>query len=174
MTELAWTAVAAVASWAGVITTAYFLKTQINGSKEDMRVRLQLTYEDRFDAPAMVAERKLLAEQLLTGQPHDAIQEAVIDFFESAGVMLRRGYLDKEMFWSSSSFYAIRWWSASKDYIAEERRLQNNDMTLFCEFEKLVNDVYAMEEKKRKLSRAQLEPGTEEIKRFLEAEKNLV
>ncbi len=40
-----------------------------------------------------------------------------MNFYESVGTFFQRGYLDPEMAWSGFSFYAIRWWSATKDYI---------------------------------------------------------
>lgn len=173
MSEVHWIALTAIASWALVIVTWIFLKRQIGVSREDLKVRLQTTYEEKFDSPAIVAERRKLAEQLINKEPHDNIQEAVMNFYESVGMLFHRGYLDREMAWSGFSFYAIRWWCATKDYILEERRIQNNDSTIFKEFESLVDEFYALEVAERHLSRAQLEPSQDDLKRFLEAEKKL-
>lgn len=173
MPEIFWIALTAIASWALVLVTWVFLRRQIGISREDLKVRLQTTYEEKFDSPAIIAERKKLAEQLLNKEPHDNIQETVMNFYETIGIFFRRGYLDKEMAWSGFSFYAIRWWSATKDYIFEERKIQNNDSTLFEEFETLVDEFYTLEMNERHLSRAQLEPSPDDLNRFLEAEKKL-
>jgi hypothetical protein len=162
-----------MASWALVAVTWFFLRRQIGLSREDLRVRLQTTYEEKFDSAAMVSERKKLAEQLLSREAHEEIQEAVMNFYETIGMFVRRGYLDGEMAWAGFSFYGIRWWSVIKDYIFEERRIQNNDSTIFEEFEVLIDEFYKIEIDRRKLSRAQLEPSSEDLNRFLKSEQNL-
>jgi hypothetical protein len=173
MSEVCWIALTAAASWALVGVTWFFLRRQIGLSREDLRVRLQTTYEEKFDSPAMLSERRKLAEQLLSREAHEKIQETVMNFFETVGMFVRRGYLDEEMAWAGFSFYGIRWWSATKDYIFEERKIQNNDSTIFEEFETLVDEFYKMEIGRRSLSRAQLEPSPEDLNRFLVAEQNL-
>jgi hypothetical protein len=173
MSEISWIALTAIASWALVGVTWIFLNRQIIVSRKDSKVRLQIIYEEKFDSSAMIAERKKLAEQLLNNETHENIQEAVMNFYESVGTFFQRGYLDPEMAWSGFSFYAIRWWSATKDYIFEERRIQNNDPTIFEEFETLVDEFYKLEIAERHLSRAQLEPSPDDLKRFLGAEARL-
>jgi hypothetical protein len=171
--ELVWISLTAIASWALVFVTWFLVWRQLRLAREDLKVRLQTSYEEKFDGPALIAERKKLAGQLLTNAAHKDIQEPVMNFFESVGMLLRRRYIDLDMVWSDFSFYAIRWWSASKDYISEERRLQNNDETIFEEFKHLVDALYNFETKKRHLSRAQLEPSKQDLQRFLETERDL-
>ena len=146
---------------------------QLKMSRDDLKARLQITYEEKFDSPALVSERKKLAHQLLTNSPHAEIQEAVLNFFESLGMLLRREYIDLDMTWSAFSFHIVRWWSATKDCISEERRRENNDNTIFEEFENLVDAMYKFETEKRHLTRAQLEPSKKDLLRFLKTEKNL-
>ncbi|MGA2624464.1 MAG: DUF4760 domain-containing protein [Bacteroidota bacterium] len=171
--ESIWISLTALASWTLVFVTWYLVRRQLQMARDDMKVRLQTTYEEKFDSPALIAERKRLAEQLLSNAPHADMQEVVMNFFESVGMLLRRGYFDLDMAWSAFSFYAVRWWSATKDYIAEERRVENNDTTIFEEFENLVDAMYRFEIEKRHLTRAQLEPSKQDLERFLETEKNL-
>lgn len=193
--ELTWVALTAVASWALVLVTWLLVSRQIRVAREDMqeqikvsrdgmreqlqmarddlKVRLQITYEEKFDSPALIIERKKLARQLLTNASHADIQEVVMNFFESVGMLLSRGYFDLDMAWSAFSFYAIRWWSATKDYIIEERHLEGDDNTIFEEFQNFVDAMYKFESEKRHLSRAQLEPSKKDVQRFLKVEKNL-
>jgi len=163
----------ALASWAIVFVTGYWIREQVRLGRKDLKVRLQTNYEEKFEGQTLISERKKLAEQLLEQAQHEEIQESVMNFFESVGLLLRKGYLDKEMVWSGFAFYVIRWWSASKDYIFEERRIQNNDTTIFEDFQYLVDEIYKIEIKKRGLSRAELEPSQNDITRFLNAEKKL-
>jgi hypothetical protein len=120
----------------------------------------------------MTHERRSLAKNLLNNTPHAQIQEDVMNFFESAGILLRRGYLDKEMAWVGFGYCVFRWWSACKDYILEERR-QNNDETMFEEFEYLVTELYQVESAHRRQPQSQLEPSRNEVTTFLEAERDL-
>jgi hypothetical protein len=122
----------------------------------------------------MKEHRKVLAQRLLAQSPHDDIQEDVLNLLEDLGAFHRLGYMNDELLWSTFSFYIKHWWSACKDYIAEERSRQNNDRSLFEEFEHLVDKVYNLESKRRGKTRAELEPSKEDIKRFLEDETRLV
>jgi len=171
--EIIWVPLTAIASWALVIVTWYMIRKQVKLGKDDLKVRLQVDFDDKFEGHNMTIERKRLAEQLLANATHDDIKEPIINFFESLGLLLRKNYLDSEMIWSSFAFYIIRWWAACKDYIIEERKRQNNDDTIFSEFEFLVDEMYKVEMKKRALSRIKLEPSRDEIIQFLNEEKEL-
>lgn len=193
--EIIWISLTAIASWALVFVTWFVVSKQIKVAREDMqkqikvshdglqeqlkmsrndlKVRLQISYEDKFDSQSLISERKKLAEHLLTDTSHSEIQETVLNFFESVGMMLRKEYFDPDMVWLAFSFYAIRWWSVTKDYISEERRLEHDDNTIFEDFEYLVDEMYKFEMEKRHLSRAKLEPSKQDVERFLETEKNL-
>jgi hypothetical protein len=127
--ETWWIALTAIASWALVAVTYILVRAQIKLSREDLKVRLQTNYEEKFEGPALISERKKLAEQLIANASHDEIQESVLNFFESVGMLLRRQYLNTDMVWCGFAFHGIRWWSACKDYILQERRIQNNDNT---------------------------------------------
>jgi len=150
------------------------MKVQTDISREQMKIKIQLNLLDKFDNILMKSARSKLAKQIIAEAEHDEIQEDVIDFFEDVGTFLRREYLDKELVWADFSFYAIRWWSILKDYIFVERKRNNNDQTIFEDFETLVNILYEIESSKRKLSRSHLEPSSVDIEQFLKDESNLV
>lgn len=169
---LIWTAITAIGTWGLVLATWWLVKKQSQASRDELRVKFQLSFEDKFEGRPMIHERKSLAKQLLDSTPHDQIQEDVMNFFESAGTLLRRGYLDKEMAWVGFGYYVFRWWNACKDYVFEERR-QNNDETIFEEFEHLVTKLYKVESAHRGRSQSQLEPSRNEVTTFLEAERDL-
>jgi hypothetical protein len=175
-----WAALTAIGTWALAIATWFLVKAtwrmvadQRKVSLTDLKVRLQLEMEKKFDSRRMAEARSALAGQILSNAPHDDIQEDVMNFFESVGTFLRRGYLDAEMSWGAFSFHAARWWSACKDYIIEERKQHDNDATIFEEFQKLVDALYEVESEKRRLSRAELEPSPKEIRQFLLDESRL-
>jgi hypothetical protein len=150
------------------------MKVQTDIAREQMKIKIQLNLLDKFDNILMKSARSKLAKQIIAEAEHDEIQEDVIDFFEDVGTFFRRGYLDKELVWADFSFYAIRWWSILKDYIFVERKRNNNDQTIFEDFETLINILYEIELSRRKLSRSHLEPSSDDIKQFLKDESNLV
>ena len=171
MCNIDWTA---WGTWALVGVTFYLVIVQTRTSREQMKMKAELDFADKFESNAMKLARSALAKQILTKVDHDCIQEDVINLFEGIGTLLRRNYLDKELVWADFSFHVIRWWSVLKDYILEERKRQDNDQTIFEDFERLVNVLYNVESKRRKLSRAELEPNHDNIIQFLNDESNLV
>jgi hypothetical protein len=84
-------------TWWLVLETKRNLSRQNEITKDNLAAELQLKFEDKFDEPYMLRERSKLAKQILSKAHHNDIQEPEIDFFESVGVMVRRGYLDKEL-----------------------------------------------------------------------------
>jgi hypothetical protein len=168
-----WIAITAVGTWALVLATWWMVWKQSQTSRNELKVKLQMSLEDRFESSAMIAKRKRLAAQLLMNAPHEQIQEDIMNFFESVGVLLRRGYLDKEMAWVGFGYYGIRWWNACKDYILEERRRKGGDQTIFAEFQYLVDKLYEVETKQRGKTRSEVEPGKTQIQIFLEEERDL-
>jgi len=146
---------------------AAILREQSDAVRADLRVRLQLTFIDRFDGERMIEARKDLARLLLSKAPHDQIEETVMDFFEDAGLFLRRGYLDEELVWSTFGFYGVLWWTACRNYILEERK-QKNDPTLFEDFEILANNLTRRDAKRGLVSSSPIK-----LEEFLEEERDL-
>jgi hypothetical protein len=173
----------ALGTWALALITFWLVKQQLRISQEELQARLrmsqeelqvrnQLSLENRFDSAPLVSARKALAAQFLQQALHKDIDEDVMNFFESLGMFLRRGYLDPELTWAAFSFNAIRWWSACKDYITAERDRQK-DETIFAEFQRLTDRLYEIEERERRKIRSELEPSPSEIQEFLEGERDL-
>jgi Domain of unknown function (DUF4760) len=146
---------------------ANILREQAEILRNDLKVRLQLTFIERFDDPRMKADRSLLAQRLLARAPHDEIQEDVLNFFEDMDLFLERGYLQEDLIWSTFGFYAVRWWAACKDYVLMEQRMKN-DNTLFNGFKDLVSRC-----SKRDVQEGLEEPTSVEIRVFLEDERKL-
>lgn len=134
--------------------------------RTDLRLRLQLTFGERFDNSRLVAHRQRLAQQLLISTtPHGEIQEAVMNFFEDLGLFLRRGHLDAEMAASTFGYYAVRWWGNCEPYVREERKQKGDDNELFEDFEELARRFRAVEK-----ASGLPEPSAEALRKFLEDE----
>jgi hypothetical protein len=161
----------AVGTWAVAGFTWWLVNRQLSIAKEQAKIQLYLQLRKEFDGE-LVSARKLLAQQIMQGAPHDKINETVMNFFEDLGMLLRRNYLDREMIWDTFSYYARMWWSACREYIAAERTALNDD-TLFTDFDYLAERISEDEVKKRHKTRAQLEPSPSDLKAFLDAEAKL-
>jgi hypothetical protein len=143
---------------------------QLSIRREQLKVQLYLEIRKEFDGARLVSARKRLAQQLMRDHSSDELQDDVMNFFEDMGMLFRRGYLDREMIWDTFGYYARNWWSACKDYIAEERAA---DHTFFTDFESLVELICQDDARKQNKARASLEPSPSDIKTFLEGELRL-
>jgi hypothetical protein len=162
----------AIGTWALVIATICLVRGQLSVAKEQRKVQLYLELRKNFDGP-LISARKSLARQLSDNAPHGEIKETVMDFFEDMGMLIRRqDFLDRDMVWSTFSFYATHWWSACKDYISEERQ-RLNDNTLFSDFEYLIEEISKQEAQERGMTRAALGLSASEVKVFLQDEAGL-
>jgi hypothetical protein len=150
-----------------VWVTFWMFRQQRELLRGDLKVRLQLTFIERFDSDRMKHYRGVLAQRLLANAPHNDIQEDVMNFFEDLDLFLVRGYLDEELAWETFGFYAVRWWAACNDYILEECK-RNNDLTLFTGFKDLV-DRFSTHDVHNGLKK----PSSEDIEQFLQGEQEL-
>ena len=155
-------------TWALVGVTIWVARQQSKSLRDDLKVRLQLRFSERFDSRAFVSDRIALAKLFLDNASHMDISESVLNFFEDLGLFSRRGYLDEELIWHAFGFYVVRWWAACKDYVLEERRRQN-DETLFTDFEDLASRM-----RRRDIRAGLQEPSSEELGQFLEGESTRV
>ena len=125
--------------------------------QEDLKTRLLLHYEDRFESPEMLAHRRTLADRLRnfgiyqTNKPiadsqYDVIGDEVLGFFESLRTMLRRGDIDPELVWGVFDYAARHYWTALSNYVREDRRRNGED--LWDDFDGLVKAMDRYYERK--------------------------
>jgi hypothetical protein len=158
----------AVGTWAVAGFTLWLVKGQLSIAQEQRKIQLYLELRKEFDG-VLLSAGETLAGQLLDNKPHDEMNEAVINFFEDMGMLFRRNYLDREMVWDTFGYFARMWWSACRDYIAQERA-DAGDNIFFADFEYLVERICEDDVKKRRKTRAELEPSRADVKTFLESE----
>jgi len=74
----------------------------------------------------------------------------VFDFFEDLGILLRKKAIPKDLIWSDYCYWIQRYWTAFKDYVDWVRKPENDDDdTLYCEFQYLFNEIHAYDERRR-------------------------
>jgi hypothetical protein len=150
---------------AGIIISLSALLWQVHRARFNQSVDLLFRLENDFFGPAKRLQRVKASRDLLNGQFLEA--EPILDFFETMGLLLRRGALDPEMVRHTFFYWADRYYEATKEVIADRQSIDPlvwRDVTTF---------VAAMRRSKAAELRpvAYRPPGPEEITRFLEEEQ---
>jgi len=155
-----------VAIFTAALVAASFLtiREARQASSERLGVQTWLYVDPKFNSKELELARKHLAEQLDPYVPakRAEVDDDVLNFFESVGLLYKRNLLNKELAESSFSYWAVGYWQAAKVYIADERRAEH-DESIYGDFEAFAR---TMQKHKPRLSDAQL-------KDFLAAEKAL-
>jgi hypothetical protein len=104
--------------------TERMAKTHVATLEDDLKARLLLHYETRWDSQEMVQHRVKLARYLEANERVDrqVIQDDVPNFFESVSILLRRGHLDTEMVSHIFGYYALRYGQALGAFMVEDER----------------------------------------------------
>lgn len=170
--EIFWVALTAFASCASVFVAIYLVKKQLEFSKRDLYIRMQLILEDKFNSKKMREARKGLAQQILDKEDNSELWETTIEFFELQGLLLRKKSLDPEMIWGTFSFYSLRWWEHTKTLI-EYLRTEKDDITLYEDFENLVKEMYKWDVKRRGKNIKDVIPSKSDLEQFLHDEADL-
>lgn len=160
-----------IATWKLVIATSKIVATHNETTRASLCVSNQLHFEKIFDDKRMLSERSKLAKQLINQARHEEIQDTVMNFFETVGILQRRGYFDMELAWSGFCYYATYWWISCREYIIQERMLKE-DETIFEEFQQFVERLNKFDFEKRKLPAILLQPSINMIREFLDEEIN--
>ena len=84
-------------------------------------VDLLFKLEADFFGPAKKAQRAKAATNIEKGQFEEA--EPILDFFETIGLLVRRGALDKEMVWHTFFYWIDHYFEASYEYIESRQRI---------------------------------------------------
>jgi len=150
---------------AGLVVASFLTISEAHrASSEQLGVQTWLHVDPKFNSHELKLARKHLAEQLDPYVPanRDEVDDDVLNFFESVGLLYNRNLLNKELAESSFSYWAVGYWQAAKAYIADERRTEH-DESIYGNFEAFAK---AMQKHKPLLSDT-------DLKDFLAAEKAL-
>lgn len=153
--------VLAIITFLLVIVTFWMARRLSEDSRVDLKVRNHMMMEEKFDSPIMVACRKKLALALLAGAPHDEIQDDVMNFFETVGLLYKRDLIERELAYNTFSYYAPSWWYAVEAYVRDERSAnpstEDHDPTIFEEFEYLTAELNKVVANRRRLKPSDIE-----------------
>ena len=108
--------VGTLAAVAAALIAAY----QVYLSRFSLGVDLTLRLDERFES-AEFLKKRCAAAHAIKGQPGSDIED-VLDFFESLGLLTRRGALDQEFVYSTFFYWLYGYVSKCRGFIAEQRK----------------------------------------------------
>jgi ribosomal-protein-alanine N-acetyltransferase len=94
--------------------------------------------------------------------------DAVCDYFEDLGLMLREGIAPKFFMWTMYYEPVVNYWPLLKDYV-HWLRTESGDHTYYCEFENLYKQLVQLQKAKVKTTNTRL-PDPESLREFLDEE----
>jgi hypothetical protein len=143
---------------AGVAVLA--LRAEIARSRFVLNVELLFKLDERFHSSGWrkkrVAAATALFAHLERPEEEEVIEvkkanvqeenaDEVLDFFETMGLMVKRGALDTEIVWHTFLYWIDGYWNAAREYRA---RKQQGHPTAWQDFSQLRAQVLAIEKRK--------------------------
>jgi hypothetical protein len=116
--ETFWVAVGSI----GTISAVLMAVRQIRLSRLTGSADLLLRLEDRFDEEEFMKSRVAAATALKKASwPRKEVIEDVFDFFETVGILVRKGALNKELVWNSFSYWLHGYFLYGENFLKEQR-----------------------------------------------------
>jgi hypothetical protein len=112
--------------------------------------------------------RKTVAEQRLKGVDFPDEAQRLLDFFETIGLLVRRGYLDENDVWSTFSYWMFNIYADFREDIEQMRRDDKNYYADSCE---LLERLRKIEDE---MGSSDDRPSRDEIREFWEEEAKVV
>jgi hypothetical protein len=166
--KLNWATVASVAAVTAIIVSIAGIYFQLRQAHLQHSVDLVLKIDDKFDEERFIKKRKAAAKALLNKTYDDA--DDVLNFFESMGMLVRRGAIDEEMTWNTFYYWIHRYRLAAKVYMEQE---QKKSLETWDDFIELDKRMVALEKRKTGGTSTDIEISVEKIKDFLQNEAAL-
>jgi hypothetical protein len=109
---------------------------------EEAQVERLLNEIHQYEQEPMVTYRKLYATQRLKGVVEPIAEYHILDFFETIGLLVDRGYLDEKDVWENFGYVIFPVYADARDTIAEE---QKADPTYYNHFVSLIERMRVLE-----------------------------
>jgi hypothetical protein len=150
------TAVIAVTSLCALI----YASRQLAQAREGEKVKHLIEFIQEFEREPMAQYRKIVAEKRGRGTNYPPEAQKILDFFETIGLLVRRGYLDEDDVWSSFGYWMFNIYADFRDDIEQERRADKTYYEDSCE---LLERLHKIEKAK---GSSDDHPSKEEIQDF--------
>lgn len=166
-----------IAEWATAFFTAViavtgcwaliYAKSQLKQAREADRVQHLLRFVELFETEPLVSNRKGMAAKRLKDVREPPELDNILNFFETIGMLVKRGYLDEHDVWSSFSYWMFNIFADARESIEQE---QKEDPTFYSDFSALMKRMSNIEAAEHGLADR---PSQEEIKEFWQYELEL-
>jgi hypothetical protein len=135
-----WPLILNCATLISLLVAIISLIMQSRSTKFTTDINVLLELENIFNGKLMLETRKKASRALLS---HKKLQdvEGVLDFFETIGLLVRKGAVDHEMVNNEFSDYAYCYWIASQEYIKQIRSKDPNYWINYDGLIKIMNKV---------------------------------
>lgn len=163
--------IAAVAALISALVAVAALWIQERRSRRLLAIELLFKFDDRFNSEAFQRMRTSAAKALQERREDPAAVDDVLDFFETMGLLARRGVLDMEMLWSTFFTWLDGYWHAAREYFKD---VTADDTTTWTELEYLHSALRAIDKNKADLTDSELIWSREDIEDFIESEASLL
>jgi len=141
-----WTAV--IGTWVLVVGTLAFAYWQTRLTRRINSATTILDLRGKFEAPAMIAARRLLATELLAEDAAKEIENFdVYLFFQLVGSLTHERILDRRMVWNAFGSHVGAYYyflTRPVDRISQWRR-EARDQTILSEFEWLAKEILKLD-----------------------------
>jgi hypothetical protein len=163
--------VGAAATWVIAITgvvALIYASRQLKQARETEKVKHLVEFTREFDSDAMSKWRKIVAEQRLKGVGYPDEAQRLLDFFETIGLLVRRGYLDDNDVWGTFGYWMFNIYT---DFREDIEQFQRDDDTYYQDSCELLERLRQIEHKK---GCNDDRPSRDEITEFWEDEAKVV
>jgi hypothetical protein len=144
-----------------------FVAWQIRRAHKLAQIQHLLQIDREFTSEALVSYRTKLARKWLEGEVEPVELYRVLDFFETIGLLVRKGYLDSYDVWSLYSHWMF---NVHTDFENVIRECRAEDASYYSEFVRLLKVLERIEERES----GKLNPPTKgEIADFWKEEAEL-
>jgi len=169
-TLTAWAA--ALTAWAAVVAALAAVCAIWSESKRSrfaLGIDLLLKMDANFNNDMMRTTRRAAGKELLHDKDKGDVDD-VLDFFETVGMLIRRGALDDFMVWHTFYYWIHRYYVSNSEYIAKSRV---EDHTIWFDLVKLHKIMVSIEKKERQCPDEELQLTKEELTEFFKEEMTI-
>lgn len=156
----------AVIALTGIVALGYAAR-QLKQAREAEKVKHLVEFNREFESEPMANCRRVVAQKRLARSPFPDEAHRLLGFFETMGLLVRRGYLDESDVWSTFSCWIFNIYADFRGEIEQEQR---GDASYYCDFCALAERLRVLE---RQVGGGDDRPSPEEIRDFWEEETNI-
>ncbi len=135
---------------------------------EEAQVQHLLSFIQQFEQEPMVTYRKFYASERLREIQDPSQQYDLLNFFDTLGLLVRRGYLNESDVWECFSYWAFPLYADTRATIEQD---QKDDANVYSNFITLVERLKHIEAKHHGSTDR---PSKDEVREFWQGESQIV